>query len=104
MASCPSGHTSQAQDYCDVCGERIEGAPTGAASLPSGPQPSLGGTPCPDCGTPSTDRFCEACGYDFAIGGGKPTPSPEPAAPPEPEPAVPVPSGPGAARGGGGGG
>lgn len=98
MASCPSGHTSQAQDYCDVCGERIEGAPTGAAPLPSGPQPSPGGTPCPDCGTPSTDRFCEACGYDFAIGGGRPTPEPEPAAPPEPEPAVPVPSGPGTAQ------
>lgn len=90
MASCPSGHTSQAQDYCDVCGERIEGAPSGAAPGVSGPQPSPGGSACPDCGTPSTDRFCEACGYDFAIGGGKPTPSPEPV--------VSVPSGPGAAQ------
>ncbi|GAA2290593.1 hypothetical protein GCM10010402_56240 [Actinomadura luteofluorescens] len=93
MASCPSGHTSQAQDYCDVCGERIEGAPSGAAPGAPGPRPAPGGSLCPDCGTPSTDRFCEACGYDFAIGGGKPTPSPEPA--PAPEPAVPVPSGPG---------
>ncbi|WP_149257771.1 FHA domain-containing protein [Actinomadura sp. K4S16] len=79
MASCPSGHTSQSQDYCDVCGERIGGAPSGAAAGASAPQPSPGGTPCPDCGTPSTDRFCEACGYDFAIGGGKPTPASEPA-------------------------
>ncbi|NDU74458.1 hypothetical protein GWI34_17730, partial [Actinomadura sp. DSM 109109] len=104
MASCPSGHTSQAQDYCDVCGERIGGAPSGAPSgavpgaVPgtsgaSGSQPSPGGSPCPDCGTPSTDRFCEACGYDFAIGGGRPTPAPEPA-PPVPAPPVPAPPGP----------
>ncbi|WP_433468052.1 FHA domain-containing protein [Spirillospora sp. CA-128828] len=87
MASCPNGHTSQSPDYCDICGERIGGAPSAA-----GPGPSPGGTPCPDCGTPSTDRFCEACGYDFATGGGKPTPSPAPEPGPAPGPPVPAPS------------
>ncbi|TDD64688.1 hypothetical protein E1298_42155, partial [Actinomadura rubrisoli] len=89
MATCPNGHTSRADDYCDVCGERIGGAPPSPSS-PSGgsgpgasgnhvppPRPggaSGGGSACPDCGTPASDRFCEACGYDFATGGGKPTP------------------------------
>ena len=78
MATCPSGHTTQAADFCDVCGERIEAssppaAPPGEATGGPGAQQS-GATPCPDCGTPGTDRFCEACGYDFATGGGKPTP------------------------------
>ncbi|WP_141577504.1 FHA domain-containing protein [Actinomadura sp. WMMA1423] len=113
MASCPSGHTSQAQDYCDVCGERIGGAPSGAGGGAPVPPASPGGTPCPDCGTPSTDRFCEACGYDFAIGGGKPTPAPEAASSPasaapseavssgssaSPEPAVAAPRRPTSAR------
>ncbi|WP_247611948.1 FHA domain-containing protein, partial [Actinomadura latina] len=62
-----------------------------------------------DCGTPGADRFCEACGYDFATGGGVPTPRTAPAqpappgspgppvpAPPVPAPPVPAPPVPGA--------
>lgn len=85
MASCPNGHTSQSADYCDVCGERIGGATAGGAGSPAPPaaqQPPAhppGGTPCPDCGTPGADRFCEMCGYDFATGGGRPTPRTAPA-------------------------
>ncbi|POM24497.1 FHA domain protein [Actinomadura rubteroloni] len=60
MAVCPAGHTSAAADYCDVCGELIGAAPARAPV-------------CPDCGTPGVDRFCEACGYDFATGRGAPT-------------------------------
>ncbi|TDC57349.1 FHA domain-containing protein [Actinomadura sp. KC345] len=35
MAICPNGHTSQAADYCDLCGERIAGA--SSPSSPSAP-------------------------------------------------------------------
>ncbi|TYK48296.1 FHA domain-containing protein [Actinomadura decatromicini] len=85
MPHCPSGHASQATDFCDVCGERIAssapstpsgGGATGAQPVPGAP---AAGTPCPDCGTPGSDRFCEACGYDFATGGGVPTPRTAPA-------------------------
>ncbi|WP_433230845.1 FHA domain-containing protein [Actinomadura formosensis] len=97
MASCPNGHASQAADYCDVCGERIGDAPAAGPPGTAGLQAPSGGAarPCPDCGTPGTDRFCEACGYDFATGGGKPTPRTAPAgdrAPSDPRPAPPVPA------------
>ncbi|HLV75788.1 FHA domain-containing protein [Actinomadura hallensis] len=98
MATCPSGHTSQAPDYCDVCGEAIGGAsgpgsgPGSGAGAPAGAPSAPGGTrPCPDCGTPGADRFCEACGYDFATGGGLPTPRTEKSGPSRPQPAPPVP-------------
>ncbi|MFG1854636.1 FHA domain-containing protein [Actinomadura geliboluensis] len=94
MPSCPSGHVSQSADYCDVCGEHMGGgssAPAGGAAGGAAPQPQpqpqpAGGTPCPDCGTPSIDRFCEMCGYDFATGGGLPTPRTAPAQPAPPGP------------------
>ncbi|MBW8485995.1 FHA domain-containing protein [Actinomadura parmotrematis] len=98
MARCPAGHDSASADYCDVCGEVIaagaaEPAPPSSAS--SSAPASGAGTPCPDCGTPGTDRFCEVCGYDFATGGGAPTgnapdpdsgPAPGPAPDPGPDP------------------
>ncbi|WP_242901467.1 FHA domain-containing protein [Actinomadura terrae] len=100
MAICPNGHSSRSDDYCDLCGERIGAAPApsvpsgggGGVGVPTQAMPQPGGTPCPDCGTPASDRFCEACGYDFATGGGRPTPAqPAPAAAPTPPPA-PAPS------------
>ncbi|GAA1881602.1 FHA domain-containing protein [Actinomadura bangladeshensis] len=103
MASCPNGHASQSADYCDVCGERIGGATAGGATgapepapppAPHAPAPPPGGTPCPDCGTPGADRFCEMCGYDFATGGGLPTPRTAPAQPVSPVPGPPVPPAP----------
>ncbi|WP_026412097.1 FHA domain-containing protein [Actinomadura oligospora] len=107
MALCPAGHTSGSDDYCDVCGERIGGAsappplppmPPAAPPATGAPQarPSAGmstqamvmpGMPCPDCGTPAADRFCEQCGYDFATGGGRPSPHPAGGEPSNPMPA-----------------
>jgi hypothetical protein len=61
MPICPSGHASEAADYCDVCGDLIGGAPTA--------EPGPGGAPaCPHCGTPRSGRFCEVDGYDFDTG------------------------------------
>lgn len=82
---CPEGHTSQATDYCDVCGTPI---PVSSASDPGRPgsaasaAPSAGGgssapaeaasgpVTCPNCGdvSPGDSLFCENCGYDFTTG------------------------------------
>jgi hypothetical protein len=72
IAICPVGHSSLAQDYCDVCGLPIE---SNAAS-PVTPSPATAGgsqpgrQPCPNCGAEnSVDAlFCENCGYDFTTG------------------------------------
>jgi hypothetical protein len=86
---CPNGHQSSTADYCDQCGAKIEGAaaatpdavvPAGApvaeppAAAPSSAEPVIaetGGQPCPVCGASrvGTDRYCEGCGYDFAVAG-----------------------------------
>jgi hypothetical protein len=73
IAICPVGHSSLAQDYCDVCGLPIDSTPT----APQAPVPTTGAAtsaprhqPCPSCGAQnSVDAlFCENCGYDFTTG------------------------------------
>jgi FHA domain-containing protein len=91
MATCPNGHQSADEEYCDVCGLAVGGAP----SPPPQPKPepaASGGAPCPACGAPLDGRFCEACGHDsLAALPEKPsTPAPPPASVPtvpEPPPA-----------------
>ena len=82
MATCPNGHNSEWDDYCNTCGAPIAG-PAGqiapslatdfdAAAKPSAPPPSVvsanTGESCPACGEPCevAAPFCEACGHDFA--------------------------------------
>jgi hypothetical protein len=110
MATCPSGHDSASDDFCDVCGILI-GAPAAFAATPDGSAPGTapypaapGGTPaapssaetCPRCTTPKTGQFCEACGYAYAQPRATParaTPAPPLATPaPLATPVPPVPS------------
>ena len=76
MPTCPAGHSSGADDYCDVCGARMAGGAPPVSSPATGPAtgtPPAGGAgdTCPDCSAPRTGRFCEGCGYDFAVGVGR---------------------------------
>lgn len=81
---CPQGHTSESEDYCDICGAPIE---TGSAPTPSGEATAAPGeaeegpVPCPNCDFPAAPKalFCENCGYDFTTGT-----APQPVADPNP--------------------
>jgi pSer/pThr/pTyr-binding forkhead associated (FHA) protein len=99
MATCPSGHESASDDFCDVCGIRIAAGPL-AAGLTAGAQgmtvseqavpaaEAPPAEPCPRCGTERAGQFCENCGYNFAATGTAP-PSPPPSPPPPPPPSPP---------------
>jgi hypothetical protein len=81
---CPQGHTSESEDYCDVCGSPIEsaGAPAAAEANPAASQAAeQGPVACPNCDFPAAPNalFCENCGYDFTTGT-----APQPAADPNP--------------------
>ena len=96
MATCPSGHQSASDDFCEVCGVLIGAAPSlgpgldpdaGAAGSGVAGGTVAGGTgsggtvsggtgagpapwpaePCPRCGAARTGQFCESCGYNFAV-------------------------------------
>src|SRR5262245_46270291 len=61
MATCPAGHISTTDDYCDQCGAKIVAA---APEVPEVPQVAT----CPACGAAVDARFCESCGYDVEAG------------------------------------
>jgi hypothetical protein len=90
-AVCPAGHTSAADDYCDVCGRPIDPSavtPETAPGVPAqegSPDPGPSGQPCPHCSTLNAAEalFCENCGYDFTTGT-MPRPQPAPEADPSP--------------------
>ncbi|MGW3667704.1 FHA domain-containing protein [Streptomyces sp. NPDC005141] len=90
MPTCPNGHQSGSDDWCEVCGHRMAGAvpplppppPQGAGygypapgSPPPGPdgRSHLSGVPgaapelCPQCRTPREGAapFCEECRWNF---------------------------------------
>ena len=81
-ATCPNGHDSQAEDFCDTCGAKIEPDAVTPASSPPEHDPEPESEPdrepaaapaqqaCPNCATANTADalFCEACGYDFTTG------------------------------------
>ena len=111
MATCPAGHASASDDFCDVCGVLIGAAPSldpsaaaaaaaaeaGGLASSTGAGPAASGAatasvpdePCPRCGVARTGQFCESCGYDFtapAPAGAPPAPAPPVPLPPEPAP------------------
>ncbi|SDE14493.1 FHA domain-containing protein [Auraticoccus monumenti] len=120
MTTCPQGHQTSAEDYCDVCGAPVTAAPAAAPALGApapGAAPGPGTTvppaaqtrDCPHCGAVNVADalFCEACGYDFTTGT-MPRPEassiPTPTRPDEldepgsgPQPAAPQPAAPGPA-------
>ncbi|MER6101960.1 FHA domain-containing protein [Streptomyces sp. NPDC001832] len=83
MPTCPNGHQSGSDDWCEVCGHRMAGAgaPAGAVPPPPPPPPAPGyGHPqgpgpdatqqaelCPQCRTPreAMAPFCEECRWNF---------------------------------------
>ncbi|MEV0010338.1 FHA domain-containing protein [Streptomyces sp. NPDC047973] len=84
MPTCPNGHQSGSEDWCEVCGHRMAGttAPAGAVPPPPPPPPASGygypqapgsGQPtaqaelCPQCRTPreAMAPFCEECRWNF---------------------------------------
>lgn len=90
-ATCPDGHQSVTDDYCDQCGTRIEnsrdaGVPlTQPAEILAAMTAVVNVPPatdrCPACDGPHAtgDRFCESCGFDLSV---DPPQAAEPAAPP----------------------
>ncbi|MEU3981335.1 FHA domain-containing protein [Streptomyces sp. NPDC026672] len=85
MPTCPNGHQSGSDDWCEVCGHRMAGAvppppppppPGGYGFPPPGPaggqgRPHLTAVPdpelCPQCRTPREGGapFCEECRWNF---------------------------------------
>ncbi|MFB7243124.1 phosphopeptide-binding protein [Streptomyces populi] len=86
MPTCPNGHQSNSDDWCEVCGHRMAGVPPlppppppgGGYSYPApgSPPPVPGGRSgapgpnaelCPQCRTPREGAapFCEECRWNF---------------------------------------
>ncbi|MGW4288539.1 FHA domain-containing protein [Streptomyces sp. NPDC004673] len=77
MPTCPNGHQSGSDDWCEVCGHRMAGAvPPPPPSSGGGygfPPPRAEGRPgaeaelCPQCRTPREGGapFCEECRWNF---------------------------------------
>ncbi|CCH31492.1 FHA domain-containing protein [Actinosynnema sp. NPDC047251] len=79
MATCPAGHASATDDYCDVCGTPLDAA----ASSPAPSAAPAAEETCAACGAARPGRFCEECGHDSLAPApaGDPTPAPVVAAP-----------------------
>ena len=68
IAICPVGHSSLAQDYCDVCGLPIDSTTAPAATSTDAVNSQPGLQPCPNCGAGNfvDALFCESCGFAAA--------------------------------------
>ncbi|MEV0592732.1 FHA domain-containing protein [Nonomuraea cavernae] len=68
MATCPQGHASGADDYCDTCGTQMSGAPASTSASPASAPAEAAAESCPICRTPRAGQFCEVCGHDYSGG------------------------------------
>ncbi|MDF9813314.1 FHA domain-containing protein [Streptomyces sp. SPB162] len=97
MSTCPNGHQSGTDDWCEVCGHRMSASAVPSASVNSGaarpvasgydPDATAAAEPCPTCGTPREGRalFCEECRYNFQTHTATTfVPAPAPPSPPSP--------------------
>lgn len=93
MATCPQGHTSTDEEFCDVCGREIGGAAVTVADAPATAEAELlntSVTTCQACGAALAGRFCEECGHDsLSAAPVAPAPAPVPEVPPVPADRVP---------------
>ncbi|MFJ3643305.1 FHA domain-containing protein [Streptomyces sp. NPDC090108] len=114
MPTCPNGHQSGSDDWCEVCGHRMAGAvppppppPGGGYGFPpprggSAPEPEL----CPQCRTPREGGapFCEECRWNFLTNTATSyTPASPPAGPASPRSSQPLFQPPSSTYGGGDG-
>jgi hypothetical protein len=76
MPTCPAGHATTTDDYCDVCGTPL----ASALAEPVAATPPAATTPCAACGEPQVGRFCEECGHDSLDTAAPAPPRPTPAA------------------------
>lgn len=114
MPTCPNGHQSGSDDWCEVCGHRMAGAvppppppppaggygfpppqggrPAGRPAAPGAPEPEL----CPQCRTPREGGapFCEECRWNFLTNTATSYTPAAPAAPSRPQPRFQPPSAP----------
>ncbi|MEU3914144.1 FHA domain-containing protein [Streptomyces sp. NPDC029721] len=91
MPTCPNGHQSAADDWCEVCGHRMAAPVSPPAYPPTTGEPTAQAELCPRCRTPreAMAPFCEECRYNFLTRTA--TPHTPPPAPPVPD-AGPYPS------------
>ncbi|MFH0244311.1 FHA domain-containing protein [Streptomyces sp. HK10] len=100
MPTCPNGHQSAADDWCEVCGHHMAAAPgVPAGAVPPPPMPGRGGYGypgpgddsavqgelCPQCRTPREGQSpaCEECRYSFLTHSPASYGPPPPPAPPQ---------------------
>jgi len=98
MATCPQGHTSSDEEFCDVCGREIGGAPVAVGEAPPAAEAELppASGACQACGAALAGRFCEECGQDslapVPAAAGAPTPRSRERTPPVAADVPPVPA------------
>ncbi|MFI5762784.1 FHA domain-containing protein [Streptomyces sp. NPDC051563] len=97
MPTCPNGHQSASDDWCEVCGHRMA-APTGTPGAPSygygyppTGEPTAQAELCPQCRTPreAMAPFCEECRYNFLTRTATSYTPLSPEMPPPPQPSSP---------------